>query len=55
MSPATETLTFEPADQYRIEAEAFAQAVAAGAAPPIDPSEGVADLVVIEALVAAAT
>ena len=54
VSPATETLTFAPADQYRVEAEEFAAAVAAGTGPPIAPSEGIADLVVIERLVAAA-
>ena len=54
VSPATETLTFEPVDQYRIEAEEFAAAVSGGTAPPIAPSEGIADLVVIERLVAAA-
>ncbi len=54
VSPATEILTFEPADQYRIEVEEFAAAVAGGTPPPIAPTEGVADLAVIERLVAAA-
>jgi len=53
-APATETLTFEPADQYRIQAEEFAASVRDGTPVPIPPEEGIADLVVMERLLAAA-
>jgi len=53
VSPATEILRFEPADQYRIEAEEFAASVRDGTPVPIPPTEGIADLTVIERLLAA--
>ena len=53
VAPATETIMFEPADQYRIEAEEFAASVRDGTPVPVPPGEGIADLVVIERLVAA--
>jgi predicted dehydrogenase len=52
--PATETLTFASADQYTIEAEAFATAVLDGADVPVPPSDSVANLEVIEKVIAAA-
>jgi len=54
VAPATETLTFAPADQYRIQAEEFAVSVRDGTPVPIPPEEGIADLVVMERLLAAA-
>lgn len=52
--PVTETITFDPADQYRIEAEHFAEAIANGSPAPIPADDGVANMVVIERLLAAA-
>ncbi len=52
--PDTEVISFAPADQYRIEAERFAAAVLDGSEVPIPPSDGVANMVVIERLLAAA-
>lgn len=54
VAPATEVLTFEPADQYRIEAELFAAAILDETDVPIPPSDGVANMVVLEKLVEAA-
>ncbi len=54
VAPATETLTFEPADQYRIEAELFAAAILGETDVPIPPTDGVANMVVIEQLLEAA-
>ena len=54
VAPATETLTFEPADPYTVEAEAFATAVLAGRPVPVPPADAVANLRVIERLFAAA-
>lgn len=54
VAPATETVTFEPADPYRIEVEEFAASVRDGTPVPVPPEEGVADLVVMERLLAAA-
>ncbi len=51
---ATETITFPAADQYRLQAEAFAGAVRRGTAPPIPTTDAVANLRVIEAILAAA-
>ena len=50
VNPATETLTFEPADQYAIQAERFARAVLDDEAVPIPPQDAVANLRVIEAI-----
>ena len=48
--PDTETLTFEPADEYAIQAERFAVAVLDGEPVPTPPSDAVANLRVIEEL-----
>jgi predicted dehydrogenase len=50
VNPEIETLTFEPADPYTVEAEAFADAVLAGRPAPVPPSDAVANLRVIEAI-----
>ncbi len=49
-APTTETIAFDPIDQYRIEAEQFTNAVTTGAPVPIPPSDGVANMAVIEQL-----
>ncbi len=54
VDPATETLTFEPADQYKIQAERFARAVLTGEPTPIPPENAVANMDVIERLFRAA-
>ena len=54
VSPNTQTLTFGPADQYAIEAGAFAAAVLDGGAVPLPPEDSVANLRVIERLFEAA-
>jgi predicted dehydrogenase len=48
--PDTETLTFEPADEYAIQAERFAAAVLDGTPVPTPPEDAVANLRVIEEL-----
>jgi predicted dehydrogenase len=53
VSPATETLTFEPADQYTIQAERFARAVLDDEPVPIPPEDAVANMRVIEGIVEA--
>jgi predicted dehydrogenase len=53
LAPLTETLTFDTADPYTVEAEAFAVAVLEGRDVPVPPNDAVANLRVIEALVAA--
>ena len=53
VAPATETLTFETADPYAVEADAFADAVLDGVPLPVQPEDAVANLRVIEALFAA--
>jgi predicted dehydrogenase len=53
VAPATETLTFEPADPYGVEVEAFGAAVVSGGPVPTPPEDGVANLRVIERLFAA--
>jgi predicted dehydrogenase len=50
VSPATETLTFEPADQYTIQAERFARAVLNEEPVPIPPEDAVANMRAIEAI-----
>lgn len=50
VQPATEVLTFEPADQYRLQAEAFAAAVLAGDPAPLAPADSVANLAVLDAV-----
>ncbi len=46
--PDTETLTFDPADAYAIQAERFASAILDGAPLPTPPADAVANLRVIE-------
>lgn len=52
--PATEVLTFEAADPYQLQAEAFAAAVLAGDPAPLDPADAVANLAVLDAVRATA-
>ena len=54
VAPATETITFEPADQYTIQGDLFSVAVRDGTAVPVDPADAVANLAVIDRLFAAA-
>ncbi len=54
VAPATETLTFEPADPYAVEAERFAAAILDGGPLPTPPGDAVANLRVIERLFSAA-
>lgn len=53
-APGIETFRFEPADQYAIEAELFAEAVLEGTRVPTPPEDGVANMAVIERVEAAA-
>jgi predicted dehydrogenase len=48
VAPATERLTFDPADPYGVEADVFAAAVLDGAQLPVSPWDAVANLRVIE-------
>jgi predicted dehydrogenase len=52
VAPNVETLTFEPADPYTVEAEAFARAVLEKRPVPVPPADAVANLRVIEAIFA---
>jgi predicted dehydrogenase len=52
VNPDTETLTFPTADPYTAEAEAFASAVLEGRPVPVPPTDAVANLRVIETLLA---
>ena len=54
VAPDTETLTFDSADPYTVEAEAFATAVLDGRPVPVPPADAIANLRVIEAIFAAA-
>jgi predicted dehydrogenase len=54
VAPDTETLTFETADPYAVEAGAFAAAVLDGVPLPVEPEDAVANLRVIERIFAAA-
>ena len=49
-APPTETLVFPPADQYEIQAELFAQSIIDDTPVPVDPSDAVANMRVIEAI-----
>ena len=51
--PDTEVLTFDPADQYAIQAERFARAILEDEPTPIPPEDAVANMRVIEAIFAA--
>lgn len=48
VNPHTDVITFEPADQYAIEAERFARAVLDDEPMPIPPEDAVANMRVIE-------
>jgi predicted dehydrogenase len=52
IAPATETITFDPADQYRIQIELFADAILNNAEVEVPPSDAVANMKVIEAVLA---
>ncbi len=54
VAPHTETFTFETADPYGVEAQAFAEAVLDGRPVPTPPEDGVANLRVLEWIAAAA-
>jgi predicted dehydrogenase len=53
VAPATETLTFETADPYTVEAERFAAAILDDQPTPTPPGDAVANLRVIERIFAA--
>jgi predicted dehydrogenase len=52
VAPETETFTFEPADPYGVEVEAFSSAVLDGRPTPVPASDAVANLRVIERIFA---
>jgi predicted dehydrogenase len=54
VAPHTETLTFEPADPYTVEAAAFATAVLEDGPVPVPPADAVGNLRVIERILASA-
>ncbi len=54
VAPGTETMTFETADPYTVEAERFAAAVLDGTPTPVPPEDAVANLRVIERIFTAA-
>jgi len=54
VAPAAEVLEFAPRDPYAVEVEQFSASVLGGLPVPVAPEDGVANLVVIEALFAAA-
>jgi len=53
VAPETEVLTFDPADEYAVQAEEFASAVLDDAPVPLPPKDSVANMRVIEAIFAA--
>ncbi|MEO6578407.1 MAG: Gfo/Idh/MocA family oxidoreductase [Candidatus Limnocylindria bacterium] len=55
VAPNTETLTFDTADPYTVEAEAFATAILEGRPVPVPASDAVGNLRVIERLLAGPT
>jgi predicted dehydrogenase len=48
VAPATEAVVFPPADQYTIQAEVFASAILDDTPVPVDPSDAVGNMRVIE-------
>jgi predicted dehydrogenase len=54
VAPSTETLTFETADPYTVEAERFAEAVLDGGPLPTPIDDAIANMRVIERIVEAA-
>jgi predicted dehydrogenase len=55
VAPATETITFETADPYTVEAERLAAAILDGLPTPTPPEDAVANMRVIDRVFAAAT
>jgi predicted dehydrogenase len=53
-APATETEEFAPADQYTLQADAFAAALLGDRPAPLPPSDALANMAVIDAIRAAA-
>lgn len=51
-NPDTESIVFPPADQYTVQAELFAAAVLSGGPVPVPPADAVANMKVIEAVLA---
>ena len=54
VAPDTMTLTFPPTDQYTVQAELFADAILEDSEVPTDPMDGVANMAVIEGILASA-
>lgn len=52
LEPPTETIVFPVADQYRIQAEIFAQSILGDTPVPVDPADAVANMRVIEQVLA---
>lgn len=52
VDPATETVVFPPANQYTIQAEAFARAILDDTPVPVDPRDAIGNMAVIEAILA---
>ena len=52
LAAATETVVFPPANQYTIQAELFAQSILDDTPVPVDPSDAVANMKVIEQILA---
>jgi predicted dehydrogenase len=52
IDPDTETIVFPPNDQYTVQAELFAAAVLSGGPVPVPPMDAVANMKVIEAVLA---
>lgn len=50
--PDTERIVFPPKDQYTVQAELFAEAVLSGGPVPVPPADAVANMKVIEAVLA---
>jgi predicted dehydrogenase len=55
VAPASETITFDTADPYTVEAEVFAAAILDGLPMPTPPEDAVANMRVIERILAAGT
>jgi predicted dehydrogenase len=55
VAPATETITFETADPYTVQAEQFAAAILDGTPTPTPPEDAVANMRVIDRVFAAGT
>ncbi len=53
VAPATETFTFQPADPYAVEVDAFSSAILEGRPTPVPVDDAVANLRVIERIFAA--